>query len=430
MALDKNENTIPRKPVICVETGEIWDSEYYAAKALKCSPVNISNTLTGKQETCRGYHLRFLNPDSKKGLIYLQSVEEINQVIIDSNVPTFHKSEVNKMSLPLAYVAKKMNLYDISEDIFYLWAGGNKRGCIYAFDLSGRANVNKMTDGLTVFRAMTANYKVPDLRQDAIITHRLLFVDNKFVMGINPILGFNPKLTNQEHDSYEYDINSAYAAALVQPIPDTSYIAKRWGKVGPGQIGFSIAADFQLQVDTEGEFSEFIYNLMPSPFTEFVDYWYNIKANPENDEEKALAKNYLTFGIGYLQKINPFIRATVMWRCNSLIKSLIDENTILWNTDAIYSLTPKPELTIGTGLGEWKLIHQKIKYKSLEYQIEGEKPHYRGIPRALFGDDFDLLTDELPERGNIYYYNKEANRIDYIRKCSVQPKIGSTERLS
>ena len=48
-----------RTPVRILETGEVFESQCECARRIGGSPGNISNCLTGKQSTHRGYHFEY-----------------------------------------------------------------------------------------------------------------------------------------------------------------------------------------------------------------------------------------------------------------------------------------------------------------------------------------------------------------------------------
>lgn len=50
----------PKKPIICVETGEVYDSETAAANDKGLSQGNIAHVLTGVAHTCGGYHWQYV----------------------------------------------------------------------------------------------------------------------------------------------------------------------------------------------------------------------------------------------------------------------------------------------------------------------------------------------------------------------------------
>lgn len=54
------DNKGHRKKVICVETGEIFESVKEAAQKLGVNPSNITHVLKGKQLTSKGFHFEYL----------------------------------------------------------------------------------------------------------------------------------------------------------------------------------------------------------------------------------------------------------------------------------------------------------------------------------------------------------------------------------
>lgn len=274
---------------------------------------------------------------------------------------------------------------------------------------------NSLTKGADRYRTLQRYYKVPDFRKNTDPELDLPKTrKNSFAFASKALVGFNPKYNGKEIYLYEYDLNSAYSDQMIKMIPDTTkYIL--YDIVKEGQVGFMF--DYELtMIDEPGLYADIIFDLMESPFKKFVDVWFKKKKEAKTEQEKNLAKEQLNFPIGYMQRTNPFIRGYIIQKCNKRISKLIDENTALWNTDAIYSTVPRPELELGTGLGQWKLEEGMFRLKNLEYQKVGELPHYRGIPRKWFSVDFNLLTDELPTQGNIYRFNKETFRIEEIAR--------------
>lgn len=53
--------TYNNKPVLCIDTGEVFVSIMDAAEHLGVNPTNVSNTLLGRQRTCKGMHLCYLS---------------------------------------------------------------------------------------------------------------------------------------------------------------------------------------------------------------------------------------------------------------------------------------------------------------------------------------------------------------------------------
>ena len=55
-----------QKKVICVESGEIFNSITEASKAVDIDPSNISNCLAGRKKTAAGYHWRYYEENEKE----------------------------------------------------------------------------------------------------------------------------------------------------------------------------------------------------------------------------------------------------------------------------------------------------------------------------------------------------------------------------
>ena len=53
-------NVLKRKPVICIETGNVFDSIAMAALYLNKTITSVSHCLCGRSKTCGGYHWRYL----------------------------------------------------------------------------------------------------------------------------------------------------------------------------------------------------------------------------------------------------------------------------------------------------------------------------------------------------------------------------------
>lgn len=71
---DYKNGTIPKfvsspigRPVMCVETGKVYESQCEAAKEYKVSSQAISHACTGKVETCAKLHWKFVREDGRYG---------------------------------------------------------------------------------------------------------------------------------------------------------------------------------------------------------------------------------------------------------------------------------------------------------------------------------------------------------------------------
>jgi len=231
---------------------------------------------------------------------------------------------------------------------------------------------------------------------------------NRLPFSTSPFMYYNEKYNCTEQEAIGYDMNSAYSYAMVLPMPDTRnvksvrYASYNAGIVYKGQIGF----DMMGNLVKYGEFATYRFQEIESPFKQFVAYYYTKKKTAKTKAERDDAKDTLNLAVGYLQRINPFIRATIVSRANEFIKSLMDENTLYCNTDSIVSRVPRPDLIIGKRLGDFKIEHQGLfRYKDMNYQWNGELPAYRGVCKKWFKPDFNLLTDDIPPCGNKYSYD-------------------------
>lgn len=161
---------------------------------------------------------------------------------------------------------------------------------------------------------------------------------------------------------------------------------------------------------------------MESPFKRFVNKWFGIKRYG-TPEEKIKAKQMLNFCVGYMQRTNPFIRNTIVERCNLKMEDLIDDNTLYCNTDCIVSLVPRTDIELGGGLGEFHIEHEgTFAYNGFNYQWNYELPTYRGIPKNWFIEfekkhkrKWTILDDSIP-CGNDSEYYFDVKKLQIRRK--------------
>lgn len=231
----------------------------------------------------------------------------------------------------------------------------------------------------------------------------------RYLCSAKPIIGYNSKYEKQElHNVYEYDINSAYSSIMLKGIPNVNAPLFNH-KLQAGQVGFFLDEDLTL-VEKPGIICDIAFDIIPlrDDQKKYIQKLYDIKSTTTDSYTHDLVKLELNAAIGYYQRFNPFIRAYVIHKCNRVISSLLDDETVLWNTDAIFSLKRRPELALGAKIGEFKEIKiDRFVYSGCNYQINYEIPKYRGIPKAWFKDNpFDLLKDTLPQRCNKYRYDE------------------------
>ena len=290
----------------------------------------------------------------------------------------------------------------------------------YVFDLNLDDHSNALK-GQQAFAQFQKYFKVPKA-SDYNIPDLDRWLDQErgtYACTARPILGYNSKYNLQEiHNAYEYDLNSAYSSALMDRVIDLKAPVGLNTIVGPNQVGFLL--NEELTMIDPGYEADVVFNEIESPadLKKFCKKYYKLKQE-STGSVKQQAKGMLNFPIGYCQRVNPFFRAYVVHKCNRVIKELIDDDTLCWNTDAIFS-TKKLDLNIGMGIGQFKEINfSTFRMNGNTYQIDDEIPVYRGIPKAYFkrfeythGRPFNILTDTLDERLCLYSFNFNTLKLE------------------
>ena len=240
--------------------------------------------------------------------------------------------------------------------------------------------------------------------------------DDKFLIGAKAILYSNPKYEGQRVRAYSYDLNSSYSNGMLQDMPDTSVNPRIRDKIkNKNELGFYIENKELICTEEIGKFCDFIFPKVESPFKKFVEVWYKRKKEAQSGtKEKQKAKDVLNFSVGYYQKVNPFIRARIISYANKLISDLMDENTILCNTDSIVSLVPRKDLNIGENIGQFKEENKGtlFAYKGYEYQWDLQVPTYRHVSKKWFPKGWDILKDKIPNTGNLVKFNPDTGLLE------------------
>lgn len=347
---------------------------------------------------------------------YLSSIEDVNAIL----------SLVKKSCCNIYFRAKgktenfKMDAFieETTTSLFINFKRGSK-AIEYIFDLTGDSEIRELTCGAEAFRILSHYFKV----------HRLENYE-KYGSAVQ-LLYRNPKFDGKRIKAWSYDMNSAFAYMLIQPMPDTEHI-EHYTYIKPNQIGFytSITDDFDkpcLKCSFEvGKFCDWVCDLVESPFKKFVEVWYDKKKKAKTKEAKMKAKQVLNFAVGSLQNYNPLIRATVVGRCNLLFESLIDENTIYSCCDSIVSCVPRDDLEarLGNSLGQFKIEHQNeyiaFKTGTFNYQWNYDLPSVRGTPKNWYKKfeiinhrKFDILKDTNPDIGfNEFVFNRDKLKVE------------------
>lgn len=241
-------------------------------------------------------------------------------------------------------------------------------------------------------------------------------ITGKYNYSAIPMIGSRTQNKAVFRNVYEYDRVSAYMSVLLVKMPSFAYLDHN-RVVGKGEIGWILTENLSLA--HEGEHADFITELVDTPDSvkNYIMKWFKLKQTGSVD-----AKAMLNYCIGYYQRTNPLFRAYVVNTCNEIIKNLMDENTVLWNTDAIYTTKPL-ELDIGSNIGQWTVrIIDKLTVMGCNYQINTDIPTYRGIPKHWFEAferinkrPFDLNKDELPGRINKWFMNWETLTLEELK---------------
>lgn len=299
--------------------------------------------------------------------------------------------------------------------------------CTWIFDKTG-ANINRIHPS-RVSKIANNVYKpakavVGDGKDEFDRTE-----DGKIVQSAKPILGFNKKFDNTEHNVVVYDLNSAYAEALADKIIDT-YNPRHFDYVGKDEVGFKFDDD-NLKILHEGEPADIIFPIIESPYKDFARKYYDIKKTaPKGSKERDFAKQILVITVGLLQNTNPYLRAFIVGKCNEKIEYFIKkykDKVCMWNTDAVYCTEHIEELDnlIGEDIGQFKIEYNGLfRQKGQNYQkVDKNETSYRGVLKTAFDKDFNLLTDGLPKMILPYKIDKETFRIEKNKEYEYGEKI-------
>lgn len=245
-------------------------------------------------------------------------------------------------------------------------------------------------------------------------------IKERIFESASPLIGYKPEYSEAQHYIWAYDQNSAYSTALVSGMIDTEHY-RLDDVVKENEVGFFIGCSDIKMTRKVGTFCDVVFPLIESPFKKFVEYYYKIKSTTTDKYEKARAKAYLNSAVGYLQRINLFMRAYVVETANENIRRYIDENTIMWNTDAIYSLVSRPDIPLGADLGQFKLEYEgEIYHFHNNYQkIDSGELCYRGVPKAVGLKGFSLKERHYLKPSDFYVYEFDKENFELKRKETI-----------
>ena len=188
---------------------------------------------------------------------------------------------------------------------------------------------------------------------------------------------------------WSYDINSAFAYAMLKPMPDTSQEPRYNDYIKQGEMGFWKLGGVATEIGVK---ADYVFKLVDSPFKEYIMKYYNLKKNATDKELRAKYKDFLNIPTGCMQKKDIFIRNAIIYWSNEYIKSFIDDNTVYCNVDCIVSLVPRYDIPIGEEIGQFKNEHVCEDFKYIQSGIYqwGKECHFKGIPGECLSDIEDI----------------------------------------
>ncbi|MBO7716130.1 MAG: hypothetical protein J6S85_21375 [Methanobrevibacter sp.] len=263
----------------------------------------------------------------------------------------------------------------------------DKYGVEYTFTLDGNKTCLKTGSEFYSYLRKCGKEQVPTFDE---MSERLQFITmdrigkssgNKFMNVQAGILWSNKNYNRKRTPFHSYDINSAYASCIYNKIPDTRDYSGVYRELEKDEIGFIFGGSLTLV--TEG-YADICFKLVDTNdrLKKFLSRWYLRKQNKEDG-----AKECLTYAFGYLQYKNPYLRAYIVELCNQKMIHLMDNNTILINTDCIWTTKPIDILELGTNIGQYKPAEGFITINGLNYKeelLDKIKDKHRGVTHPIY----------------------------------------------
>lgn len=374
-----------------------------------------------------------------KKIVYVHDVKVMNQHLKFCRANRLLGSSeewIRLQQIPRAYYTLKV----MYARIVLRYFGNGNSYAEYIFYLDGSEH-HQTVSGMRAFNTLQkmSNKGVVDLTENKELYNSLYGRWN--IEAISGLIYFNEKLSGKRYENcFCYDRNSAYSAAMLEPIPNTNVIPRRDGYVKKGEIGFrvmdrGITNEIHLYaVFEEGYYAEYIFPAIESPFKHFVEYHYKKRAKATGIEADRL-KQVLNYAVGYIRRKNPFIHSCILSRARYYIESLIDENTLYSNTDSIVSRVQRPDIEklVGTEIGQFKIQHKgSFAYNGSGYQWNYESPSIRGRSKEWFKNaypnGFDILKDEIPFMVNKYEYDKKKGIIVLCESKQEEKEVVTSQK--
>ena len=374
-----------------------------------------------------------------KKIVYVHDVKVMNQHLKFCRANRLLGSSeewIRLQQIPRAYYTLEV----MYARIILRYFGNGNSYAEYIFYLDGSEH-HQTVSGMRAFNTLQkmSNKGVVDLTENKELYNSLYGRWN--IEAISGLIYFNEKLSGKRYENcFCYDRNSAYSAAMLEPIPNTNVIPRRDGYVKKGEIGFrvmdrGITNEIHLYaVFEEGYYAEYIFPAIESPFKHFVEYHYKKRAKATGIEADRL-KQVLNYAVGYIRRKNPFIHSCILSRARYYIESLIDENTLYSNTDSIVSRVQRPDIEklVGTEIGQFKIQHKgSFAYNGSGYQWNYESPSIRGRSKEWFKNaypnGFDILKDEIPFMVNKYEYDKKKGIIVLCESKQEEKEVVTSQK--
>ena len=238
----------------------------------------------------------------------------------------------------------------------------------------------------------------------------------------------NPNTQMIEYDNvYVYDKNSAYLSILKDGYyPDVDAGDLGCGYVKTDEIGFEVYGDMVILVK-EGEWASVKFKKAKSKgLIKFANSCYSrlglFKANGERERATEL-KQAIVACIGIIRNHNIWFYAYIVNSCRYEMESLINEKTLICNTDSVISIGKREDLSIGKKLGQFKIEYEQVNFihRGTNYKIYDKdnlyKLAYRGYNKAaqnasLFEQTISIYEPDFGySQGNIgdFIYEKNNN---------------------
>lgn len=196
---------------------------------------------------------------------------------------------------------------------------------------------------------------------------------------------FNPKYEGEfQNGVYVYDVNKAYCAHLAEGYyPDVDAGDLGCGIAKYDEVGYEVIGNNIVRVVETGEFAEVRF---PKRLDSSLSSWAVAKGKEmeelkKSGKTKELLEEKLSINValGILRNHNPWWYVYIVNTVCKKMKNLINEDTLLCNTDSIFSLTKREDLDIGTGLGQFKV------------ECADGRLYYKGNNFALYDKDGQLV---------------------------------------